>query len=596
VIEPTVISSGPPRNLPSRTLAVIASSLGVVIVAPWLLDTYTLNILVSATFFAMLALTVDVLWGYTGYLTFGQSAFFGAGAYAGALVFTHMGFNPSLVWLAAGLAVLAAAAIAVITGWLSFYHGSTPLYASVISLVLPIVVTQLLFSGGTLTGSSSGLTGYTVPDLSLEAWFRIAACALVLLTAASWMVVRSDGGRLLAAIRDNEMRCAYLGINTATLKIALLVITAAIAGAAGFGYATFSGVVAPELAGFVFGTEVIIWVALGGRGTLIGPVLGALLIEWASAYLSGSLPYVWKLFVGVAFVLVIVLLPQGLLPQLLRWITRSKGTNHDRSPVTLSSAAIAPCSDDPTQPVIELRGVSKHFGSHEVLSGIDFIAHRGELVSLIGPNGAGKTTLMRCMSDGAERSTGTVNIAGHDIRHAAPHACARFGLGRKFQTANIFETLTVAECLRMARVRLAAPSWWSRSATLALPPYVLEVLRVTELDTKLGVEARHLSHGEQQALELAMVLSLEPQVVLLDEPTAGLTLEERSRIGNVLVDLAGRFNICLLLVEHDLDFVREISSRIVVLHQGKLALQGTVQEVVDSELVKTIYAGSSGHD
>ena len=588
-----------------RVVGVAAACAGVALVAPWLLDTYTLNILIRAIFFAMLALTVDVLWGYTGFLTFGQSAFFGAGAYAAALVFTHLGFSPGLAWLALGAALLAAAAIAVITGWLSFYHGSTALYASVISLVLPIVMTQLLFSGGTFTGSSSGLTGYTAPDFSLEAWFRIAGCVLVLLTAGAWLFVRSDGGRVLAAIRDNETRCAYLGIDTARLKIVLLVGTAAIAGLAGFGYASFSGVVAPELAGFVFGTEVIIWVALGGRGTLVGPVLGALLIEWGSAYLSGSLPFIWKLFLGVAFVLVIVLLPQGLLPPLARlvrrpWARRQSATDAAGMAGTADTAVLVESPvravADRGTPVIELAGVAKHFGSLQVLSGIDFVAYRGELVSLIGPNGAGKTTLMRCMSDGAERSAGTVRIDGHDIAHAAPHACVRFGLGRKFQTANVFETLTVAECLRMARVRIDKPSLWRRSTTLALPPHALAVLKATELDRKLHVEARHLSHGEQQALELAMVLALEPQVVLLDEPTAGLSLDERSRIGAVFTDLCVRFNLCLLLVEHDLDFVREISTRIVVLHQGRLALSGTVQEVVASELVQTIYAGSTGHD
>ncbi len=246
-----------------------------------------------------------------------------------------------------------------------------------------------------------------MPDLSLEAWFRIAAVSLVLLTAVTWLFVRSGGGRLLAAVRDNETRCAYLGINTATLKIALLVVTAGIAGIAGFGYASFSGVVAPELAGFVFGTEVIIWVALGGRGTLIGPVLGALLIEWSSAYLSGSLPFVWKLFVGIAFVLVIVLLPQGLLPPLLRVFGKAWGKGSAQVPVTLSAAPLAPPSEDAAQPVIELHGVAKNFGSHQVLSGIDFVAHRGELVSLIGPNGAGKTTLHRPAGCGLTPTTST---------------------------------------------------------------------------------------------------------------------------------------------------------------------------------------------
>ena len=197
-----------------QLLRLVLPAVLLVLIAPFFLDTYTTNILVRALLFAMLALTVDVLWGYTGYLTFGQSAFFGAGAYAAGLVFTHLGFGPGYVVLGMAFAVLAALLIGAVTGWLSFYHGSTPLYASVVSLVLPIVLTQVLFSGGTFTGSSSGLTGYPAPDLSVEAWFRLVGCLLVLLTTVVWLFVRSDGGRILSAIRDNETRCSYLGINT----------------------------------------------------------------------------------------------------------------------------------------------------------------------------------------------------------------------------------------------------------------------------------------------------------------------------------------------------------------------------------------------
>ncbi len=569
----------------------------VIALAPFVLDSYTLNILVRAVFYAMLALTVDVLWGYTGYLTFGQSAFFGAGTYAAGLVFTHLGFSPGLALLALLAALLSAALIAALVGWLSFYHGATPLYASVISLVLPIVMTQLLFSGGTFTGSSSGLTGYSTFDLSLEAWFWWAGFTLLILTALAWRFVHSDAGRLLLATRDNELRCAYLGINTSTLKTLLLVATALVASVAGFGYASFSGVVAPELAGFVFGTEVIIWVALGGRGTLVGPVFGALLIEVASAYLGGSLPYVWKLLLGAAFVAVIVLLPQGLLPALLgRWRRQAADAPSAPPPRLLRAPAMARGEDGAASgPAVAMKGVARHFGSLRVLEGIDIEARAGELVSLIGPNGAGKTTLMKCLSDGAERSAGSVHIAGHDIHRSPPYVCVRHGLGRKFQTANVFDTLTVAECLRIARARLERPSAWRCSSELALPAYALSVLRVTQLDQKLGTQARHLSHGEQQALELAMVLAMEPRVVLLDEPTAGLTLAERTQIGQVFLDLAHRFGLCLLLVEHDIDFVREISTRMVVLHQGRIAMQGTVREVVDSELVRTIYSGAAGH-
>ncbi|HTJ94965.1 MAG TPA: branched-chain amino acid ABC transporter permease, partial [Pararobbsia sp.] len=216
----------------------IVAGLAVVLLAagPLVFSTYLLNVLIQAFFFAIVAVTVDVLWGYTGYLTFGQSAFFGIGAYAAALVFTHGGFSTGYVVLAIGLATVAAAAVAGLLGWLSFYRGASPFFATVMSLVLPIVLSQLLLSGGEWTGSSSGLTGYTTFDLPLQAWYWIAGAGLALVATLAWCFVRSDGGRVLVAIRDNESRCAYLGINTSLVKIVLLVVAAIVAGLAGFGY------------------------------------------------------------------------------------------------------------------------------------------------------------------------------------------------------------------------------------------------------------------------------------------------------------------------------------------------------------------------
>lgn len=563
-----------------------AVCLAVLAVAPDMLPYYAVNILVRSFLFAAVALTVDILWGYTGFLTFGQSAFFGAGAYAAALCFTQFGYSPGIGLLSLGLAIGAAVLIAFVQGWLSFYHGATPLYASVVSLVVPVVATQVLFSGGTFTGSSSGLTGYDVMDLSVQDWFRLAGAFLVLVTVAAWIFVHSDAGRVLVALRDNEARCAYLGLNTPGLRIALLAGTAAVAAVAGWLYAGSSGVVAPELSGFVFGTEIVIWVALGGRGTLIGPVLGTIVIDLTSAYLSGSLPFLWKLLLGIAFILVIVALPQGLIPAVLRPLRRLR-----RPVVPALEAAPSVTRAASGAQAIELHEVAKHFGSLAVLQGISFAARAGELVSLVGPNGAGKTTLMRCLSDGAERSSGRVLLNGHDIQRLPPYRCVAFGLGRKFQRALVFDSLTVAECLRIARARHDSPSFWRAAPALALPEAALRILRTTGLEAQLGTEARLLSHGQKQSLELAMVMALDPSVVLLDEPTAGLTRAERLQIGGILTDLAEKGGLCLLLVEHDLDFVREISSRVVVLHQGKLALDGTVAEVVASDLVRAIYAG-----
>ena len=290
--------------------ALVAASL--VVAGPWMLDTYTVNILIRAFFVAIAALTVDVLWGFSGTLTFGQSAFSASVAYALAIVFTQFGFGPWQALLALGAAVGVAAAVAGLVGWLSFYPGSTPLYASVISLVLPIVLVQILYSGGTFTGSSSGLVGFESFDLSLENWFRLAGLAVISALIVTWIVLRSDAGRVLGAMRDNDERCSYLGIDTARVRIGLLVVAGVVAALAGFGYVGFGAVAAPENAGFVFGTQLVVMVALGGRGSLIGAVVGAVVIEVASAYLSSSFPFVWELIVGVAFVVVIVVLPGGL--------------------------------------------------------------------------------------------------------------------------------------------------------------------------------------------------------------------------------------------------------------------------------------------
>ena len=286
---------------------VLGLALLLVVFGPWVLPEFAQNTLVRSCLYAVVAITVDLLWGYTGILTFGQATFFGIGAYAAGLVFTHLGFSPgmALAALAGGIAV--SMVVAALVGVLSFYPGATPLYASVISLVLPIVATQVVFAGGTFTGSSSGLSGFESFDLDIRTWLWISGGLLVAATLCALRFVRSDTGRLLRAIRENESRCEYLGVNTSRVKTLLLVALSGVCALAGFVYACYGMVVAPEMAGFQFGTELIIWVALGGRGTVLGPVFGALVIDVGSAYLSGDLPFVWKLLLGVAFVILVAL-------------------------------------------------------------------------------------------------------------------------------------------------------------------------------------------------------------------------------------------------------------------------------------------------
>ena len=592
---PAVLRPGATRRVDLRALVTGSLiALALVAIGPFLLPDFMVNNLIRAFLYAAAALTVDVLWGYTGILTFGQSAFFGIGVYAAGLIFTHLGFNLEYAALAFGAGVIGAVIVALLVGWLAFYHGASPLYASVVTLVLPIVVTQILYSGGTFTGSSSGLSGFESFQIDLNGWFWISGVYLVAVTAGTWLFVRSDAGRVLVAIRENEPRCEYLGLNVSRVKTLLLAASAVIASIAGYAFASVQRVVAPEYAGFVFGTELVIWVALGGRGTLIGPVIGTLLVDVSTAYLSGNMPFMWKLVIGVTFVVVILAAPEGIGPLVMRLLRGGRREAQSAEAPELRPAADTVPTADATGAgaALEVSGVRKRFGSLLVLDGIDFTARRGELLSLVGPNGAGKTTLLRCIADGGERTAGDIVVNGRSIEHLPPYECVGLGVGRKFQNANIFDALTVAETIRIAHARVDRPSLWSRSSTLDLPQAGLRVMQATGLDQQLELRVRHLSHGQKQALELAMVLSLEPSVLLLDEPTAGLTKAERSQIGQILVDLARNHDLCIVLVEHDLDFVREISSRVIVLHQGRIVLDGTVAEVVNSEIVRTIYSGA----
>lgn len=590
--------------------------IAVLLASPFVLGTYAQQILSQAFLFAVAAITVDLLWGYTGILTFGQSAFFGIGVYALAIPLAYyvsgILATVAVVIGAMGLAAL----IGALVGWLAFWDRASPIYVAIVTLALPVVFTQVILSGGAFTGSSSGLP-IPVPNISIEQWYLISGALLLFIGTAGYVFVTSDAGRILVAIRENEERCRYLGLKTSRWKIALMAGCSAVAALAGCFYVLFASVAAPAYGDFIFGTELLVWTALGGRGTLVGPIVGTVLINYVSAVLGGNLPFVWLLLVGFVFVVVVVYLPHGLVPPVLwglsrlghrlvgtlrghiRWTEVAGKTPAavDRS-VPSESVPMSPprklsTHSDGAAPVVELRNVSKHYGSLQVLQEITLQAHRGEVVGIVGPNGAGKTTLLRCISDGRERSTGEVVVSGQRVDGLPPQECVALGLGRKFQTPNIFEALTVLDCLRVARsYRTPSSIWWS-SRTLELPEAAVHAVQVAGLLSVLNQPAGHLSHGMKQALELAMVLALEPTVLLLDEPTAGLARDERAAIGAVLTQLAQSHRLCILLIEHDLDFVRDISTRLVVLHMGRILLDGPLSEVAESEVIRTIYVGGT---
>jgi branched-chain amino acid transport system permease protein len=200
---------------------------------------------------------------------------------------------------------------------------------------------------------------------------------------------------------------------------------------------------------------------------------------------------------------------------------------------------------------------------------------------------------VRCISDGREYSAGDIAISGRSIRSLSAQGCVSLGVGRKFQTASVFDALTVADCLHIARSFRNPPSLWRSRAHLELPAPALRIAELTGLLSRLHVLAAHLPHGMKQALELSMVLALEPSILLLDEPTAGLTKTERAAVGSLLGLLAKEHQISVLLIEHDLDFVRTVCNRLVVLHIGEILIDGMVSDVVESEVVRSVYLGEA---
>jgi branched-chain amino acid transport system permease protein len=569
-----------------------------------LISDYVSGLLVQSFLFGMVALVTDVIWGYAGILTVASAAMFRIGAYAVGIMIAHVPTLAAAVTLAAVVAALAAAALSAVVGWLAFYSRTrvSEFYVAVVTLGLSVLFGQMVLYGGALTGGSNGLSGFATVDLGNRSWYLLTGSALIGAIFVAMKFVRSDFGLLLRALRDHEQRCRYLGIHAPYVKTVIFTAGNAVVALAGVLYALFTTVVAPSLVGITLATNVLIWVTLGGRATIVGPVIAAVLVNAATPQLSTSMPLYWQGVLGLTFVLVVVLLPRGLLPgisvSLLRLISNVSTRGRANSDLeSVHSATLFEIGEDEkkvlgSDALLEAHGVSKSFGSFHALSNVDLQVRPGELVSIVGPNGAGKTSLVRCISDGIERDSGAIAICGRTIGRSAPDVIVGLGLGRKFQGASVFGSLTVRESLKLAVWRGQLPGVWRRDSQLVLPPGAAEVVNALGLRAVWDRPARDISHGQRQALELAMVLALQPKVLLLDEPTAGLSTAERGLVGDLLVKLADTGQLAIVLIEHDFEFVKRISSRIVVLVGGKLVADGGVAEISESKLVREAYLGA----
>ena len=234
--------------------------------------------------------------------------------------------------------------------------------------------------------------------------------------------------------------------------------------------------------------------------------------------------------------------------------------------------------------VLEARGLVKEFGGLRAVAGMDFTLRRGELRCLIGPNGAGKSTFFKLLAAVLKPTAGTIRFKGLDLPRLQPHEVARAGIGIKFQVPRVYEQLSVADNLW-----LAANFRHGRAAGAAVERALAEI----RLGERRDARVAHLSHGDRQWVEIGMVLAAEPELILLDEPTAGMTHAEARRTADLVREINRRATV--VVVEHDMDFVRQLAATVTVLHRGAVLAEGSMDEIRDNATVRDIYLGKRPH-
>lgn len=583
-----VTVNGPTRTpvwltvTPGRTIIVILALLAL---APLgVSDYFATDVLARAMLFAIFALALELAWGYGGILSLGHSAFFGIGAYAVAIVLLRW---DSVLAPYAGfaLAILLPTLLAAVVGWFIFYGATSTLYVAIVTLSLPVLLSAIDLRIPKLTGGQTGLSG--IPQFpweqSLFTYYLVFA-ALVMGIAIVYWIVYSDFGRLLVAVRDNEQRARFLGYDTPAVRLFVFAVSGALAGFAGALYAPYNGFVSYSLLGLALSTSAIVWVAIGGRGTIAGPLLGALIVNVLEPTLNATFPGFWQLILGLVFIMVILLFPSG-----LYGLVATARAGQPSLGVTAATVARRQRADM----TITVDGLRLAFGSLTVLRELNIEFGTGTLHCLIGPNGAGKSTLVNVITGLLPPSAGRITVNRTLIRSGNPDTIARLGVMRTFQASNVFETLSVGDNLMLARESGGSTLLFRRSTHVPLPPHSLRVLEMSGLSAKLDTQAGELGHGERKWLELCMVLTAEPTIIFLDEPTAGLSAADRTKAGEVLTTLVREHGLGLLLIEHDLEFVKSIAERLTVLNQGTIIADGAVAAVVDTPAVQQIYLGNT---
>ncbi len=554
------------------------------------LNGYWVFVLAQVALLALVGVGLNVLLGLTGQVSFGHVGFYAIGAYTVAILTTKAGVSFWLAWPIAALIGGACGALLAVPA----LRVKGP-YLAMITIAFGFIVENGIIEAGTLTGGQNGIMGITGPALGglaqgerAVALLAIAAAGLGL-AAYAWLA-RGTWGAAMRAVRDAETAAESVGLNPLVIKTVAFAVSAVCAAAAGALFAPLSGFVTPHTFGFLQSILFVLVVMLGGAGSVTGPLVGALLVGLLPELLSG-LEEFRLLFFGVLLLVVLWVAPGGVVGGLQRLRARwwpARGTAPRLNTVgSLALPARARLG-------LQAQGLSMQFGGVRAVSELSFAAPAGAVTSLIGPNGAGKSTALNMLGGFYLPTAGAFALGGEALAGQSAMQIARRGVARTYQTSQLFGTLSVLDnvVLAMQRGRLGPLLGASRRHAPVHTARAAELLAFCGYVGDPAALAADLPHVDRRLVEIARALATDPEALLLDEPAAGLSREDKERLGALLRRIAGA-GITVLLVEHDMTLVMGISDQVVVLDAGVRLAVGTPTEVQANPAVQQAYLGES---
>src|SRR5690348_13602244 len=557
----------------------------------------------------------DILFGYTGLLSFGQSALYGTGGFVAAYLLTRTSF-PYVV-LALIIGMIAAAVVGYLVGLIALRR--TGIYFAMITVAIAEVFYFVEFNPlADWTGGENGLPGVPTPSLYLgfttvhftSGWSLypfLAFCYFIGIVIAL-RIVRSPVGAILRSIRENPLRAAAVGHNIHGYKLTAFVIAAAYAGLAGGLLGVLQAFMPPEAFTFDTSGQLVIQTAIGGRGTLFGPLVGAAVWLFLQDFLQATvgLGATWKLVLGLVFVLLVCFLRQGIIGGLKdlyalargrRAASADPGGGAQRAWAHPFAAPMPPrrrAASVSSGPILQATGLTKHYGGVVANAGIDFTVNAGELRGIIGPNGAGKTTLFKMLTCEVPPTSGRILFEGRDITGMSVTDVCQLGLTKSYQVNQLFNRLTVRENLTIAalaelRGKFRLDMLGSLSKIHGLAEQVEHTLELVNLAGRPDTPVSQLAYGEKRRLEVGLALASSPNLLLLDEPLAGMSPSERVETVRLLKSISqGR---TMIVVDHDMDSLFELAERVTVLQEGRVLVEGTPDEVKGNAKVQEAYLG-----